>query len=190
MRIAHPLGTLALALTLTACGTSDSGIPLSGKKLSQCSFLTGGSADFGTVGRCLSCVFTDAGLAIDGDLSTYATLTFPASAEGGGYVEARAQEGIVFPEGSRAAAVVEIVKATSAEFTSTGTFTSYQGDEVKDEVEFQRGNLANINGVAGGAQHAILETTAAFDGLRVSLDGTFNNQTLRVYEFCGDSTSE
>lgn len=174
---------------VSACGTSDSGVS-AGKQLLQCSVLTGGSVSFGTIGQCLNCVFTDADLAIDGDFSTYATLTFPASANGGGYIEARPQEGVVFSEGSRAAVGLEVVKAGSAETMTTGSFATYQGDDVKEQVNFENANPLDVYGVGGGIQTVELNTTEAFNGLRVSLDGTFNNQSLRVYEFCGDSDSE
>ena len=154
----------------------------------QCTSITGGGTKVSSalIGACQGCAIVDAAKAIDGNLSTFATITVPVAIEGGFSLRATAQRGIAFAAGSNPGAVVQIVKTTSAEIETRGIVRSYLGNAIQNEKTFGS-SILGINGVGGQSGVFTLPASKTFNAVEYLVDGSFNGHVVKVFEFCSDT---
>lgn len=151
-----------------------------------CLPLGGGDAkvEFNRHAPCPDCQISNPELAIDGDLSSFATMTIPAHSGGSVSLRATAQNGVVFPAGSSAATVfgLDAGKYHGTVFAQQ----TYLGDQAQDNGGEQ---ITVIYGTPKGApRKQAFKTTKPFDALQfVFLRGEVNRTVnIQVYEFCVD----
>jgi hypothetical protein len=184
---------VGLSLLAAGCGGGGGGggdeDPAAPVPSAACSYINGGGTTTMLTTGCASCTVVDAAKAIDGDLDTYAQITWPAASGSGAMaLRAIAQDGVIYPAGSMAGALISThsgqVVAESAPDART-----YQGD-----APASADCCATTNVVGGGGytnrqyQRITVQSQTDFDAVEVSYarGGSDAEGVLRVYEFCSD----
>lgn len=196
MRGFNVVASLIVA-ALSGCGGSASGPEAQSAQAPQdaaCLALAGPgtTTHFTADSTCVGCEVTSPELAIDGDPATFATVILPVAAEGGAFLRAAAQPGLVFPSGNEAGVRMNMRATASADLGSTLTLRTYLGGQPQETIELEvtRDGNSNINGVGGFGRTdgslLQLPATQPFDAVELGLSGRFNGLSLRVFEFCSD----
>lgn len=162
---------------LGACGGSGSGGDGRSAFLNCQSISGGGTSTQQGDNVCLGCTVDNRGRAADGNFSTGASLHTPAGAAGSIYVRATAQEGIMFPGGSTAAAVI----STGVLDGSIGIRTLSGGGDQEDR------STTSFTHTMGDRTLVYFETISGFDAVEFELRGSAEAQSLTVFEFCSDA---
>jgi hypothetical protein len=148
---------VSVAATLSACsgGGDDSAS-------AACTLLTGGGTTvaFTPSPSCVNCTAQNLSAAIDGSLSSGATITVPSGVSGTAGVTATAQNGIIFPSGSVAGSVVSFPTGQGNMF---GLITYLDG--VRQEVLLTSSSGTSPIYVSG-------DTTLPFDAIEITLNRT------------------
>jgi hypothetical protein len=178
-------GWLIVIFGLAACGGGSS---VGGEELTDPSVcitpLGGGMAIAAGISapECIGCETADEQNTIDGDIATFATMTYPPTGSGSQTIIARAQQGVVFPQGSNAAAYLSFENGVSG----TITVRLYLGDQMVGEsiVECQFCNQNNTS-----PQWYGVSPEDAFDMMEVEITDTQLGMTreMRVLELCPDT---
>lgn len=164
----------ALALLLAACGSGGGG----GGNVA-CDSITGGGSTVTSTGPAVN-----AAKAADGDLGSYGALHLTATSQSG-TIRATAQDGVVFPAGSRVGAFVSFLNQGNSNATTIRTYL--------DGVLIENGDPGSgFFDFTGGGTPADFYTgfvaSAPFDAVEFSEIDTGGNGTAeyRVYEICSD----
>lgn len=158
----------------------------------QCTTLSGGRTLASPISDagCLSCNTTYPQRAVDGNLSTAATLVGAAVVDGLYGLRATAQKGIVFPAGSKPGVVLEVNKSISVATDAQGTVRTYLGRALQNEYVFDAANLLDVNLVGQYRGMVRFKASKPFDAVEVRFSGSYTGYTIEVFEFCSDSQTQ
>jgi hypothetical protein len=171
-RLALPLAALLLAAALSGCGGGGGGGSVA------CDTITGGASSVSSTGPA-----SNPGRAADGDLGSYGALVFSPS--GSGTIRATAQDGVVFPAGSRVGAFVSFLSQSGSNATSMRTYLDGILIETGDPAT---GFFDPTYGDTAAGFYVGFEASAPFDAVEfaeVTSGGTQTSE-YRVYEICSD----
>jgi hypothetical protein len=170
------LTILLLAGALGACGGGGGGAGGGGSV--ACDSITGGGSTVSSTGPAVN-----PDKAADGDLHSYGALVFSPS--GTGTIRATAQDGIVFPAGSRVGAFVTYLNQSGSNATTLRTYLD--GILVESENPGS-GFFDPTYGDTPAGFYTGFVTSAPFDAVEFSEVTSGGTQTseYRVYEICSD----
>lgn len=168
-----------LATALAGCGGGGAGGGGGAVTSAACDSITGGGSTVSSTGPA-----TDAADAADGSQYTYGILELTSTSQTG-TLRATAQDGVVFPAGSRAGAFAEYLNQGSSNVTSIRTYL----DGVL--VESSSPATSIFDPTDGGIPAAVYTgfvTSAPFDAVEFSEvdNGANGTAEYRVYEICSD----
>lgn len=146
----------------------------------------GGRAEWIVDPDCSGCSVADAALAADGDLDTYATLSYaPGSRSGGAAIRVSAAPGRVF-EPSHQPYV--IIGEPSPEFDFDERWSTYLAGQLQDQVR----NAYPVGTRASRNEWPVPRPTKPFDAYEYyhSLGETPQGAVLKVYELCNNLNGE
>lgn len=168
-------GLAFLAGMLAGCGGPGGG---GGGGGVACDSITGGASTVSSTGPA-----TNPGKAADGDLYSYGALVFTPS--GSGTIRATAQDGVVFPAGSRVGAFVSFVNQSGSNATTVSTYLDGVPVESKNPGN---GIFEPAFGGTGADLYTGFVASAPFDAVEFSEVTSGGTQTseYRVYEICSD----
>lgn len=157
---------------VTACGGGGGGSSDS----ALCDSITGGGATVTSSGP-----VSNSNAAADGDLGTYAALNLSVTSQTAS-VRATAQDGIVYPAGSKAGAFVLYANQGSANVTTIRTYLN--GAPVEASTPG-----TSIFEPAGPGFYSGFTATAPFNAVEFNEtdNGTSGSPDYRVYEICSDA---
>ncbi len=172
-----PAGFSALALILAGCSGSSDG---SG----HCNAITGGATQVDAPGSCTGCTATNPHLAIDGNTVSAATLVIETAGSGTMHLRAIAQDGVVYPAGTRLSVFAESVFDGEATSHTVELRTYLDGVATGDSRQ-----LTGINGARGAGlarDRYFLETNFPFDAAELAhtQSTSTGDITYQIYEFC------
>lgn len=181
-KIAVAFAVLALASCRSGGGDSGGG-DVSVNPGGVCTYISGGDTSTLLTSGCPQCTASDAALAIDGDADTFATITYPAFAQGAMALRAVAQDGITYPGGSQAGFIWSVATPirVSTDF-DVRTYLSGAPTNTDDTYNF------TVVTSPQGMQRASISTVAPFDAVEIGITrGPATEETIvRVHEFCSD----
>jgi hypothetical protein len=160
---------------LSGCGGDGGGAGGS----AACDSITGGTSSVTSTGPA-----SNPAAAADGDLYSYGTLLLTATSQSG-TIRATAQDGVVFPAGSRAGAFVTYLNQGSSNATLFRTYL----DGVLVETESPGSGIFDPTDSGTGATfYSGFVTSAPFDAVEFSEidNGANGTAEYRVYEICSD----
>jgi hypothetical protein len=171
LKLASVSFLVGLAATLCGC-------PGDGDGSARCDSITGGGSAVSSTGPA-----SDAAAAADGSLNSYGALMLTAASQSG-TLRATAQDGVVFPAGSRAGVFASYLNqgsnATLIRTYLDGVLveTSVPGSTIFEPTE--GGTPAHV--------YSGLVTSAPFDAVEFAETDNGSNGTAeyRVYEICSD----
>lgn len=180
------LAAACMALFLNACSSEDGGGGANPPPAGQgfCNLAIGGGNAGVTVttsGGCLGCDVADKDKAIDNSDASYASMNFPNGATGNISVLAKAQPGIVFPEGSRVAVRLNFQNAHSG----TIAVNTYLSGVLQDQTTESNG-IAYMNNTSTATYGFTAGRT--FDAVEIAISDsqTGKAREMRIREICAD----
>lgn len=154
----------------------------------SCSFIAGGSTAIDiSVAGCASCDVSNLAAAIDGDPTTFATISFPPGTGGVVALRATAQEGIAYPALSDPGAILSTSGSGETVINRDFSFTTYlQGVPTGSSQDF--GVDVGTGGGSSTPQRYGFSALppGPFDAveLNVSFVAGLGEHAIHVHEFC------
>ena len=171
------LTALSCGLLLASCGGGAGG-GLGGGGVS-CDSITGGAATVTSTGPAV-----DAGDAADGNLYSYGALEL-TTLEQSGSIRATAQDGVVFPAGSRAGVFTSYLNQGTSNATTLRTYLNGVPVETASPLAV---SFEPAYGSTGAEFYLSFETSQPFNGVEFAETDNGANGTAeyRIYEICSD----
>jgi hypothetical protein len=160
---------------------------------SSCTSITGGTSQVTTaIGTgCFGCSVADAQAAVDGDLTTSATVTAPESFTGdGARIRATAQSGLVFPDGQTVAVFFEspAFGGLNPPDTAVTIKTFLSGEQQDSPTTYTTVLQDPSNGRPYSFKGFV--ATKAFDSVEVMVSDTQGaSGPWQIHEICSDATA-
>lgn len=186
---------LILIASIAACGGggSESG-SAPGSAATGCVSISGGNTriNFNTsTSNCTGCEMQDSSKAIDGNLDSHAVATFSLSGVGSFPIRATAQAGTVFTSGARPGIKINF-QQNPTEATAVGfSLSTYLNDVEQEVIALKAAGACDSCDATDRILRGDTVTTKQFDALeiRLSRSAPGTEKSIKLYEFCSDSTS-
>lgn len=178
---------LPMIATLAACGGgSDSNG--SAELLRGCSPIAGGNTTVQTSvsATCLNCSVSSASNAIDGNGTTFATMSMPSNSGGSTTIRAVAQPGVVFAAGTVAGSVDSIEYGQSTGLTIS--LTTFANDIQQETFNFNFAGSGVRERSSTNTSRTGFTTTLQYDAVEVNFTRTGGNGSVqaRVHALCSN----
>ncbi len=181
-RIRLMVGAL-LATVLVGCGSNSGRTDSFSVQCRQLLSAGGTTVATASSSNCLDCDASNADAAIDNDLQSFATLTIGEVSSGGASLLATAQDGVAFPAGSLAGALISFPGGRSQANVTIRTYLQgAQNDEVLRPEPVVSGDDESLLVYA-------IQTTAVFDAIEVDFNRNGGNtvtESAQVHALCTD----
>ena len=177
------IAAAAVAL-LSAC--SDGGSVVN-NSLQGCNSISGGGTrtSMSISPGCMNCNVAAAAQAIDGQVSSFATLNMPASSAGSVTLRATAQGGTVFPAGSPVGMVHSISYGPSVGLAIS--LVTYAGGVQQEQFNFNSGSGSSTQSPDAPGR-ATFNTSRQYDAVELNFTRTGGSGVVeaRLHEFCSN----